>query len=260
MFKDGDNQMIPTDWVRQAFDRWTPDIPTESPMCAIGVDCSGGGSDQMVLAPRYDSWFAPLIKIPGKDIKKETAGSQGAGFVVQHRRHNAEINIDMGGGYGSALYEKLVENKIPVNSYVGSEKSVLKSREGKLRFANTRTAAYWLFREALNPDQPGGSDIAMQKDNRLLAGLCAVTFEVKNGVIHAEPKVINDRKGKVNGGVKHKLGYSPDEADAVIMSWFYGDRMATNALDWITDRQLKTTYIHHQPLSNRSREPVRMRR
>lgn len=256
IFKDGDNQMIPSDWVRQAFDRWTSDIPKDVPMCAMGVDCSGGGTDSMVIAPRYDYWFAPLIKIPAKDIDKKRPGSQGAGIVVSYRRNDAVVIIDMGGGYGSALYEKCEENKIKVEAYVGSEGTPEKSRDSKLKFSNTRTAAYWRFREALDPDKPGGSDIAMKRDNRLLAGLTAVTFEVKNGVIHAEPKVTRDKKGKVNGGVVQKLGFSPDEADGTVMSWWKGEKSATSALDWINDRSLKTTYTKHQPLSTRSRQPL----
>jgi hypothetical protein len=231
--KDQENQIIPTDWVRMAFDRWTPEIPTGAPMCAIGVDCSGGGTDPMVMAPRYDGWYAPLIKVPASEIERERAGSQAAGLIVSHRRHDALVVVDMSGGYGGPLYERLHDNKIPAQSYMGGEKTARKSKTGNLKFSNTRSAAYWLFREALDPDQSGGSCIALKKDNRLLAGLTAVTFEIGNGVIKAEPKVTYDKKGRVNGGVKHKLGYSPDEADAVIMGWFYGDKHKSHAIEWM---------------------------
>ena len=252
--KDADNQIIPTDWVRKAFDRWEPESPHDAPMCAIGVDCSGGGTDPMVLAPRHDGWYAPLIKIPAADISRERAGTQAAGIVVSHRRDGALVVVDMGGGYGGPLYEHCHINSIKVQGYTGSEGTQRKSKAGKLAFSNVRSAAYWLFREALDPDQPGGSTIALQRDNRLLAGLTAVTFEVANGKIKAEPKVKYDQKGKVTGGVKSKLGFSPDEADAVIMSWFYGDRRSTHALDWL-ERGVPQTHvkISRQPLSARQR-------
>ena len=249
--KDQDNQIVPTDWVRMAFDRWTPNPPADSPMCSIGVDCSGGGTDPMVMAPRYDGWYAPLLKTPAAEIKREMAGSQAAGIIVSHRRHDALVVVDMSGGYGGPLYEKLNENKIPAQAYMGGEKTPRKSKSGNLKFSNTRSAAYWLFREALDPDQPGGSPIAMKKDNRLLAGLTAVTFEIANGVIKAEPKVTYDKRGKVNGGVKHKLGFSPDEADAVVMAWFYGERKKTHFIEW-ADRGLQTqTTTGRAPLSAR---------
>jgi hypothetical protein len=51
-FKDRPDQIIPTKWVQLAQERWTPTPPKGVPMCAIGVDASGGGADPMVLAPR----------------------------------------------------------------------------------------------------------------------------------------------------------------------------------------------------------------
>lgn len=41
--KDEDNQLIPTEWVREAQNRWTPKPPEGVPMCAIGVDPAAGG-------------------------------------------------------------------------------------------------------------------------------------------------------------------------------------------------------------------------
>ncbi|MEK9736342.1 MAG: hypothetical protein VW239_03365, partial [Candidatus Nanopelagicales bacterium] len=53
-FKDADNQVIPTAWVQAAQARWRPEPPEGVPCCAIGVDASGGGSDPMVMAFRWD--------------------------------------------------------------------------------------------------------------------------------------------------------------------------------------------------------------
>lgn len=248
--KDQENQIIPTDWVRLAFDRWTPEPPQDSPMCSIGVDCSGGGTDPMVMAPRYDGWYAPMIKTPASEIDRERAGSQAAGIVVSHRRHDALVVVDMSGGYGGPLYEKLHENKIPAESYRGAEATARKSKTGNLGFTNTRSCAYWLFREALDPDQPGGSMISMDQDNRLLAGLTAVTFDIQNGKIKAEPKVTYDKRGRVNGGVKHKIGYSPDEADAAVMAWFYGERRKTHLAEWMDRGHVQQTTTV-KPLSAR---------
>ena len=83
---------------------------------------------------------------------------------------------------------------------------------GKLRFTNKRTEAYWRLREALDPDQPGGSPIMLPPDQKLAAQLCAVHFvDTPNGIA-AEDKI----------SVIKKLGRSPDRADAVIMAWYRG--------------------------------------
>lgn len=231
--KDSANQAIPTAWVRAAISRWKPTPPPGIPMCAIGVDCSGGGNDPMVQAIRHDGYFAPLVKTPGKDIPQEKAGSHAAGLVLASRRDSALVVVDLGGGYGGPLYEHLVANNIEANGFKGAESSTRRSRDGKLKFVNKRSAAYWYFREALDPDQPGGSPIALPDDPRLVAGLTAPTFEVTPNGIKLEPKVTRDKSGKVTGGVMAKLGYSPDEADAVVMSWFEGPRETTHALEWM---------------------------
>lgn len=238
--KDNANQCIPTSWIQAAMDRWK-ETPPNVPMCAMGVDCTGGGEDPMVIAPRYDGWYDKLIKIPGKDVPAEKAGAYAAGYVVAHRKDNAVVVVDMGGGYGGPLYEHLCANKIDCKSYKGAESTIRKSKQARLGFTNTRSAAYWLFREALDPDQPGGSPVSLPFDRRLLAGLAAPTFEVTPQGIKIEPKVKYDATGKVTGGVKRKLGFSPDEADAVVEAWFYGEKETNSALEWATFRDKRTS-------------------
>lgn len=234
--EDQANQIIPTAWVRAAMNRAHDQIepPQDVPMCAIGVDASGGGKDPMVMAPRHDGWFADLVKVEGKDIPKDRPGSHCAGLVVARRRDQALITVDLGGGYGGPMYEHMKANDIDVYGFKGAEGTTKKSRDAKLKFTNKRTAAYWMVREGLDPDQPGGPKITrLPQDTRLLAGLTAATFEVTPHGIKAEPKVIRDAKGKITGGVMGKLGFSPDESDAVVMSWFEGARETTAALDWL---------------------------
>jgi hypothetical protein len=258
--KDSENQCIPTEWVRLAQERWKPNPPKDAPMCAIGVDCSGGGEDPMVQAIRYDGWFAPLVKTPASRIPMEKAGAFAAGLVLAERRDSAEIVVDMGGGYGGPLYEHLSGNEIACVGFKGAESSTRRSIDGKLKFTNKRTAAYWQFREALDPGQHKGSPIALPPDTRLLAGLTAPTFEVTPQGIKLEPKVKFDTKGKVIGGVRAKLGFSPDEADAVVMAWFYGERRLTNAADWLDKTHTRQGFKARPQLITSGREPLSARR
>ncbi|MGH6629571.1 MAG: hypothetical protein ACREB3_07550 [Burkholderiales bacterium] len=190
----------------------------------------------MVLAPRHDSWFAQLIKIPGKEIPVDRQGSHAAGLVVKERRDNALVVVDLGGGYGSALYNHLTENDIESIGYKGAAATPKRTADKRLTFTNTRSAAYWQFREALDPDQPGGSNIELPADKRLLAGLCAPTYEVTTRGIKLEPK--SKHEGGEHGVVE-RLGWSPDEADAVVMSWWAGPRLATHAAEWIEGKVSK---------------------
>lgn len=232
---DAANQVIPSTWVRAAQARWKPKPPEDVPMCAIGVDPTGGGEDDMVMAPRHDAWFAGLIKIAGKDIPQDRLATHAAGLVVKERRDGATVVIDLGGGYGSGIYNHLSENEVTCIGYKGAAATTRRTVDKKLGFTNTRSAAYWGFREALDPDQPSGSNIAIPPDKRLLAGLCAPTFEVTTHGIKVEPK--SKREGGQKGVVE-RLGWSPNEADAVVMSWWAGPRLATHAMDWIDRKQV----------------------
>ena len=134
--KDQAFQAIPTDWIRAAQERWDGHTPSGIPMCAIGVDCSGGGEDPMIIAPRYDGWFQELIEIPGKNIPRDRPGKYAAGMVVSYRKNSAIVVVDMGGGYGGPLYETLTENSIMCIAHKGSESSTRRTQDGQLGFFN----------------------------------------------------------------------------------------------------------------------------
>jgi hypothetical protein len=225
-FVDAENQIIPTKWVELAQARWTPRPPEGIPMCAIGVDASGGSIDPMVLAPRHDGWFAPLVEIPGKEIPMERAGAYGAAMILAHRRDSALIILDMGGGYGGSIYEHMCSNDIEVSAFKGAEAAQRRTADKKLKFTNKRSAALWAMREALDPAQPGGSPIALPQDPVLMADLTSATFEVTPNGIKAESKE----------KVVERLGRSTDRGDAVCMSWFEGPKQITHALDWIEQK------------------------
>lgn len=220
--RDQPHQVIPTAWLRAAQQRWTPRPPPEVPMCAMGVDASGGGADPMVIAPRYDGWFPALIEIPGKDIPEDRIGPYCAGIVVSHRKDDARVTIDMGGGYGGSMFDHLKANGVDVYGYKGAEGTTKRSRDGKMKFTNVRSAAYWCFREALDPAQDGGSPIALPDDPVLIADLTALTFETTPNGIKVEPKE----------KVCERLMRSTDRGDAVVMSWWTGPRAMTHVQMW----------------------------
>ncbi len=220
--KDQPFQLIPTEWIRMAIGRWMPTPPRGVPMCAIGVDTSGGGEDPMVIAPRHDGWYAPLLEVPGESIPKERPGKFAAGFVVAERRDGAIVIVDMGGGYGGPLYEHLHTNGIAAKPHNGAEKSVRRTKDGKLKFTNKRTEVLWRFREALDPELPGGSPIMLPDDPELIADLAAPTFENTPQGLKAEAKE----------DVVKRLGRSTNKGDAVVMSWSAGPTYVTDGQMW----------------------------
>lgn len=215
-FKDAERQVIPTAWIKAAQERWTKLPPQGVPMCAMAVDCSGGGTDPMIISPRYDGYFAELIEVPGKTIPQDRIGSHCAGITVSHRRDGAVVVVDMGGGYGGGIYEALKRNDIETVAYKGASGSFARTSDRQMKFTNKRSETIWKFREALNPDQPGGSPIALPPDQLLVADLAAPTWDpvsLQGGLaIKVESKE----------DVCERLGRSTDRGDAVVMCWSAG--------------------------------------
>ncbi len=222
-FRDQPNQTIPTKWVQAAMERWTENPPAGIPMCTIAADATGGGEDPLVIGWRHDGWFSELEEVPGKDVPQNKIGSFTAGQIISHRRNDAEIVIDMGGGYGGSSYEHLMSNELHVHAHKGAEKSTKRTADKKLGFVNKRSEVIWKLREALDPGQPGGSPVSLPNDPRLMADLTAPTFEVTPHGIKVESKE----------DVCERLGRSTDRGDVVVMLWAYGARMSTAALDWL---------------------------
>lgn len=225
-FKDADFQVIPTAWLREAQSRWKPTPPEGIPMCSIGTDVAAGGADNTVLAIRHDGWYAPMIVVPGS---KTPLGRDVAGLVVSHRRGDAVVVIDMGGGYGGSPFEHLRENlgHEAVVRYNGAEGSTARTADKQLPFFNKRAEAYWKFREALDPGQLQGSPIMLPDDPILVADLTAPTFTVTPRGIKIESKE----------DITARLGRSPDRGDAVVMAWYRGAKLPTHYHEWRADQQ-----------------------
>lgn len=212
--EDHELQLIPSAWIQEAFDRWRPEPHNKAPQCAIGVDIAQGGKDQTILAPRYDGWYDKLIKYPGKSTPD---GRTVAGLIIKHRRDQSFVILDMGGGYGGATYEKLIENinQELVVKHKGAEKSNRKTIAGGLKFFNKRTEVYYRFYEALDPGQPGGSKISLPPDPLLFTQLCSIRLKQDDDIIiQIEPKK----------NLIERVGDSPDEADAVVQAWSAGPK------------------------------------
>jgi hypothetical protein len=235
VMKDDDYQVIPSAWIQAAQDRWKARggrPPAGVPMSAMALDVAQGGSDHTALAMRYDAHFIRPVVLKGTETPD---GSTAAAGVFTHRRNNAEVVVDVGGGYGGAVIERLKDNGIRPIPFNGSKASGKRTADGgKLTFANQRAEAHWRFREALNPDQPGGSPIELPDDAIIRADLAAPHWRLTANGILIEEKI----------EIKKRIGRSPDVGDAIIMCWHKGQ----GALH----HQIRHPTKHNAPWENHS--------
>jgi hypothetical protein len=202
--KDDDWQVIPSSWIDAAQQRWTPTPPQGYGMTAMAVDVAPGGGDKRVIASRYGGWYAPL------DVTREVDkdGRKTAGAVVRLRRDNCPVVVDLGGGWGGDAAIALKDNGITCITYMGLDPTTQKTRDGKLNFVNKRAATIWKLREALDPEQEGGSVIALDpSDSELKADLASFRWMLKPNGIQIEDKE----------SIKKRIGRSPDRGEAVVM-------------------------------------------
>lgn len=199
--EDAPYQVIPTEWVRAAQERWKARPKPTTPMTAIGVDVARGGKDSTVLSPRYDNWFGPQIVKPGKYTPD---GQSVAQLVLQNRKDRASVNVDVigcGAGATDVLKPILGHSFCPMD---GRHASRARDRSRQLGFANKRAEWWWKMREALDPASK--QDLALPPDPALLADLCAPLWKLVAKGVQVESKE----------DIQKRIGRSPDRGDAIV--------------------------------------------
>lgn len=223
--EDAAMQVVPSEWVRLAQARWRGRERPRTQMTAIGVDVARGGADATVLTPRWDSYFGEQIVIPGKSTPD---GPAVAALVLQHRRDNALVNVDVI-GVGASVYDRLRDALgYVVTGLNGAEGSERHDKSGRLGFANRRAELWWGMREALDPVT--GAELALPPDQGLLADLCAPTWKLTGRGIQVESKE----------DIIKRIGRSPDRGDSAVyalaLAWLHepvaAPRPAPGSPEW----------------------------
>lgn len=211
--KDDAWQVIPTSWIVAAQERWKPDGGKGMTMTAMALDCAGDGKDAACVTARHGGWFAEQKVIKEKE---KADGSAMAGVVLSSRRDGCPVIVDVGGGYAGAVIERFKDNDIEYYKFNGKYKSTATAQHSGLNFANKRAEALWKFREALDPEQEGGSIVALPPDPVLRADLAAARYVVGPQGIKIEDKE----------DIKKRIGRSPDRGDSAVMCLSEGDAAA----------------------------------
>jgi hypothetical protein len=215
---DDEFQCIKVQWIIEAQNRWKRDGYKDFAQTAMGFDPAGGGKDAAALAYRHGGWYGEIISKQGA----ETADpADAAATIFRWRKDGAPIVIDVGGGFASGVILAMQQNGLSHQPFNGANSSTAKTIDGQLHFANKRAEAWWRFREALDPDQEGGSAIALPPDPELRADLAAPRYKISARGILIESK----------DDLRKRLGRSPNKGDAVIMALSEGDVAVRRALN-----------------------------
>lgn len=196
-------QVLPTEWVKAAQDRWEP-RSNPGYMNSVGVDVARGGMAKTIISRRHGNWFDELLAYPGKATPD---GQTVVGLIIAAIKDNCQVNIDVI-GVGTSVYDHAKGLDLDAHAVNGAGKSTGKDKTGKLLFRNMRAEMFWRMREALDP--VNNSDIALPPDSELRADLCVARWKLTPGGILIESKE----------DLIKRIGRSPDKGDAVCLNFF----------------------------------------
>lgn len=196
-------QVIPTNWILEAQERWRKTPKPDVALRAIGNDVAHGGADNDVIARLYGVWFDELIIHPGKATPD---GETAARYVESVWDGHAPIAVDAI-GYGASACDTMINwgmSPLPINFGAASKR---RDKSQRFEFFNQRAECYWALRDALDPQS--GEEICLPPSRTLRADLCAPRYKIVRGKIQLEPKE----------EIKKRLNRSPDEGDTVVLAW-----------------------------------------
>lgn len=159
----------------------------------LGVDVARFGDDSSVIAKRQGIQMFPLLK------RRSIDSTQGAGWVGREWEDwQADATfVDDTGGFGAGWIDQL---RLLGKSPIGIPFS---GKPHDSRYYNKRTEMYFDFVQWI---RDGG---APPLSEELVGALTETTYTFKGDKLLLEPKE----------AIKEKLGYSPDDADACVLTF-----------------------------------------
>lgn len=217
--EDHEWQVIPSKWVELAQERWREAKGLRRPMLAVSADIALGGADNLTIGAMHtDNWFSEIQKHRGVDVKDPLEIAQ---RMLAMRRDDADLSVDLTGGWGSGVKSHLETNQgVVCAGIVYSEASGGRTYDGRFGFKNVRAEMWWKLREALDPE--GGTDakLMLPDSSRLKAELTTPRWELRGTDILIESK----------DDIRKRVGGSTDEADVIAQLWHRRDHAAYKAV------------------------------
>lgn len=220
-------QVIPTQWVLEAQERWHKRNREGNlhllRQLVLSGDVAQGGMDTTVLASLLETdYFEEPFAQPGR---LTPTGKEVAGLILLKRRDNALIVLDGTGGWAGSTRDLLdTHHQITAEMCIASEGAHEWTEDNRYKLVTVRTSMWWQFRQALDPKSP--YKIALPPSTRLATQLTTPLFSIKGNQLWVESK----------DEVRKRLsGASTDEADAVIQAWRYRDQALAERFHYTPD-------------------------
>lgn len=186
--------LIPSDWIEDAINREF-DIDNSEPVIA-GIDVGGGG-DKSVICIRQGGTIHDILY---NNCKDTMAVADWVGDVMD--KYDCAVGYIDIIGIGRGVFDRLRRMSYPVRS--ADSRAKPKDPE---RFYNTRAEMYWKLREQFEL-----RTISIPDNAELRNQLNCITYDPEN-----KNKIVKKSE------IKQNIGHSPDEADAIAISFLAND-------------------------------------
>ena len=195
------NALLGVDDVRKAMKRHLKEDSFQFSQKRLGIDVARFGDDSTILFPRQGLVAFRPVEMKGA----RTTEIAGRAAKAKIKWNYEQVFIDSTGGHGAGVEDSLMLagiNAIPVS---------FSQRAIDPRYFNKRAEMWFLMSQWVKKHG------ALPPDDQLLRELCAPTYLFHNGKLRLEDK----------DQIKQRLGYSPDRADALALT-FALPEMASN--------------------------------
>jgi hypothetical protein len=189
--------LIPWDWIEDAVDRNI--VSRETDPLIKGVDCGAGG-DKSIIATRKGNKVFPFKR---NNTADSHALSNWIGTDIDAERPDT-VRVDTI-GIGWAIEGELREKKGGIIESGDSRRTA----DDPERFTNKRAEMYWNMRELFQ-----AGSISIPDDVDFKNELGATKYELDS---RGRIKIIDKKK------IKQEIGHSPDEADALALTFYVPD-------------------------------------
>jgi hypothetical protein len=229
--------VIPLEWLEVAQERWD-ELQAAGKLeadllRAVSADvATEDGVDKTIITTLHGTTLSRILSFPNVDTMATTGHVKSIIDNARPGRFKPLAVIDAI-GVGTGVVDRLREQGIKVDAFMGSSKAKYKDKTGELTFLNRRAEAWWALRDLLNP--AFGTEIAIpsaEVSPTLTGDLVAPKWDqTSTGHIKIEDK----------DDIRKRLGRSPDEGDAVTMAFNARIDRGTDILDAIPKSLGKTS-------------------
>ena len=176
----------------------------------LGVDVARFGDDRSVLFPRQG-----LMSYKPVEMRGARSNEVASRVALAKQRWGSEVElIDGTGGYGSGVIDSLIQAGHNPREIHFSGKAI------DNRYYNKRAEMWFNMADWI---KRGG---CLPNDRELLRELIAPTYTFQNGKFRLEEK----------DQIKERLGYSPDKADALALTFAEPEVAGRTELDYYRDK------------------------